>query len=81
MEDKTGNLWIGSDYGKNEGDTLGGLWCSSISVGNPEEKTFTKVSSKEVWWIFEDKDNNIWFGTRNMGLYRYDRKTFTKFSE
>jgi ligand-binding sensor domain-containing protein len=26
-------------------------------------------------------DQNIWFGTRGMGLYRYNRKTLTRFSE
>ena len=81
LEDKAGNLWVASDYGKNMGDTLGGLWHSTISSSNPTEKTFTKIFNKEVYFILEDKDNNIWFSTRNMGLYRYDRKKFTRFSE
>ena len=81
LEDKAGNLWVASDYGKDMGDTLGGLWHSTISASNPTEKTFTKIFNKEVCFILEDKDNNIWFSTRNMGLYRYDRKTLTKFSE
>jgi ligand-binding sensor domain-containing protein len=81
LEDRAGNLWVASDYGKEMGDTLGGLWHSTISTTNPTEKTFTKIFNKEVCFILEDKDNNIWFGTRNTGLYRYDRKTLTKFSE
>jgi ligand-binding sensor domain-containing protein len=81
LEDRAGNLWVASDYGKEMGDTLGGLWYSTISTTNPTEKTFTKIFNKEVCFILEDKDNNIWFGTRNTGLYRYDRKTLTKFSE
>jgi ligand-binding sensor domain-containing protein len=81
LEDKAGSLWVASDYGKVEGDTLGGLWYSNISSGNPTETTFTKIFNKEVYFILEDKDNNIWFSTRNMGLYRYDKKTITKFSE
>jgi ligand-binding sensor domain-containing protein len=81
LEDKSGNLWVASDYGKDMGDTLGGLWQSTISASNPTERTFTKIFNKEVYFILEDKDNNIWFSTRNMGLYRYDRKTLTKFSE
>jgi ligand-binding sensor domain-containing protein len=28
-----------------------------------------------------DKDGNLWFGTRNNGLYRYDGKSFASFSE
>jgi len=77
LEDKAGNLWVASDYGKELGDTLGGLWYST----NPNDKSFTKISNKEVCFILEDKENNIWFGTRNMGLYRFDRKLVTKFSE
>jgi ligand-binding sensor domain-containing protein len=77
LEDKSGNLWVASDYGKELGDTLGGLWYST----NPNDKSFTKISNKEVCFILEDKENNIWFGTRNMGLYRFDRKLVTKFSE
>jgi ligand-binding sensor domain-containing protein len=79
-EDKAGNVWIVSDYGKNVGDTLGGLWYSRPSVANPKEKTFTKITNKEVYFIFEDRDNNIWFSTRGMGLYRNDRKTLVEFS-
>lgn len=81
LEDKSGNLWVASDYGKDMGDTLGGLWHSTISASNPTGRIFTKIFNKEVYFILEDKDNNIWFSTRNMGLYRYDRKTLTKFSE
>lgn len=80
-EDKAGNVWIASDYGKNVGDTLGGLWYSRPSVTNPTEKTFTKITNREVYFIFEDKDNNIWFSTRGMGLYRYDGKTLVEFSQ
>ena len=81
LEDKAGNLWVASDYGKSIGDTLGGLWHSTISTSNPAEKIFTKIFNKEVYFMLEDKDNNIWFSTRGMGLYRYDRKAITKFSE
>jgi ligand-binding sensor domain-containing protein len=81
LEDRTGNLWVASDYGKNVGDTLGGLWYSGISTADPAEKIFTKIFNKEVYFMLEDKDDNIWFGTRNMGLYRYDRKKIIKFSE
>lgn len=81
LEDKTGNLWVASDYGKYRGDTLGGLWHSIISSSNPSGKTFTKIFNKEVYFILEDKDSKIWFSSTNMGLYCYNRKTITKFSE
>jgi len=81
LEDKSGHLWIASDYGKEMGDTLGGLWFSSTTANNPTEISYTKIFNKEVYFILEDKDNNIWFSTRNMGLYCYNRKTLTKYSE
>jgi hypothetical protein len=34
-----------------------------------------------VWCIFEDRKGGIWFGTRNVGLYRYDGTSFASFSE
>jgi ligand-binding sensor domain-containing protein len=81
LEDKAGNLWVASDYGKKLGDTLGGLWHSTILPGKHTAIKFKKIFNKEVSFILEDKDNNIWFGTRNTDLYRYDRKILTKFSE
>lgn len=81
LEDKAGYLWISSDYGKERGDTLGGLWHSNSTSTDLSEKTYTKIFNKEVYFVLEDKSNNIWFSTTNMGLYCYDRKTLTKFSE
>jgi ligand-binding sensor domain-containing protein len=81
LEDKAGNLWVASDYGKDMGDTLGGVWHSSLSTDNTSEKKFTKIFNKEVYFMLEDKDNNIWFGTRAVGLYRFDGKSITCFSE
>ena len=31
--------------------------------------------------LFVDKNENIWIGTRNTGLYQFDGKSFTNFSE
>jgi ligand-binding sensor domain-containing protein len=81
LEDKAGILWMGSDYGNNPGDSLGGVWRSNLSNDKIAEKTFTKIANKEVFFMLEDKDNNIWLGTRGTGLYRYDGKTITSFSE
>jgi hypothetical protein len=70
------------------GDTLGGLWYSTStsnssgpSTSNSPELTFTKIFNREVYFIFQDNDNNIWFSTRGMGLYCYDRKEMKKYSE
>jgi ligand-binding sensor domain-containing protein len=88
LEDNAGNLWVAADYGKDMGDTLGGLWYSTStsnssvpSTSNSPELTFTKIFNREVYFIFQDNDNNIWFSTRGMGLYCYDRKEMKKYSE
>jgi ligand-binding sensor domain-containing protein len=78
LEDKSGNLWVASMYGNDIGDTLGGLWRSNP----PEDKNpFTKITSKDVYFMLEDKDGNVWFATGGMGLYRYDGKSTVCFSE
>ncbi|HEY4108742.1 ligand-binding sensor domain-containing protein [Puia sp.] len=80
LKDKAGNIWMASDYGKYVGDTLGGVWCYKQS-SEAGEKAFTKITANEVSFMLEDKAGNIWLGTRNTGLYRYDGKTLTNFSE
>lgn len=80
LEDKKGNLWFASDYGKELNDTVGGAW-------RYDGHAFTKFSTKDgltnnaVFLILEDKDGNIWLGTRNIGLYRYDGKSIVNYSE
>ena len=80
VEDRSGNIWFGSDYGNELNDTVGGVW-------RYDGKTYTKYSIKDgltnnaVFLIMEDRSGNIWVGTRNTGLYRFNGKTFTGFSE
>ena len=78
--DKADNIWYASDYGNYIGDTLGGLWFHGQS-SEAGEKSFTKITNQEIFFMLEDKDNAIWLGTRGTGLFRYDGKTFTKYSE
>jgi Two component regulator propeller len=80
LKDRSGKIWMASDYGTFVGDTLGGVWCYKPSSG-AGEKAFTKITAKEVFFMLEDRAGNIWFGTRNTGLYRYDGKVFTNFGE
>ncbi len=71
FEDRTGNIWL------SEGTLNGAYMTLSRYNGN----TFTKIdSSRQVFGIIEDGDNNIWFGTEN-GISRYDGKSFTNFLE
>jgi ligand-binding sensor domain-containing protein len=79
--DKAGNIWIAAEFGKmTEREIKGGLWRF-------DGKSFKNFTTKDglpdnaVFCLVEDRAGNLWIGTRNMGLCRYDGKTFTSFSE
>lgn len=80
LQDRSGNIWFASDYGTELNDSIGGAWRF-------DGRSFTKFSTKDglknnaVFLILEDRENNIWLGTRNIGLYRFNGKTFDSFSE
>lgn len=80
LQDRSGDIWFASDYGAELNDSVGGAW-------RYDGKSYTKYSTKEgltnnaVFLILEDREGNIWAGTRNVGLYRFNGKTFDSFSE
>ncbi|WP_445454688.1 ligand-binding sensor domain-containing protein [Flavobacterium sp. 25HG05S-40] len=80
LEDSKGTIWYASDYLNISDITTGGFWRF-------DTKSFTEFTKKDginntaVSFIFEDSNKNIWISTRNIGLYKYDGKTFTNFSE
>jgi signal transduction histidine kinase/ligand-binding sensor domain-containing protein len=70
LEDKNGNIWIGTKTGVSRYD------------GN----SFTHFTSEEegiagnVVSIMEDKNGFLWFGTKGGGAYMYDGVSFARFS-
>lgn len=80
LHDRKGNTWFASDYGAELNDTVGGVWRYD---GTSVVKYSTKdgLVNNAVFFILEDRDGNIWVGTRNIGLYRFNGKTFDNFSE
>lgn len=67
-EDKTGNIWIGT-----EGNGIMNLNLQTGELKNAAQKLdFLKKST--VMAILEDEQKNLWFSTTN-GLYRYNYKT------
>jgi ligand-binding sensor domain-containing protein len=47
-------------------------------------KSFTNITSRipspSFWDVLEDRKGNLWFGTRDSGVYRNDGKTFHHFT-
>ena len=70
-QDKSGNLWFGTN-----GDGV-------IRYGGDAPEYFsidTGLGGVAVRGIVEDKDGNIWFGTEG-GITKYDGDSFTNFTE
>jgi ligand-binding sensor domain-containing protein len=80
LSDKAGNIWFTGEEGNNSYESKDGIWSY-------DGKTFTNFSTKDgmgkyfVHFMLEDRNGNIWIGTRNTGLYKYDGKSFTNLSE
>lgn len=48
---------------------------------NPQNPDARKINAYSVYCSMKDKSGNIWFGTQTMGVFRYDGKSFTWFTE
>jgi len=77
IEDRAGILWIGSDGGLDEFNSLSGGWANHQ---NDPENPYS-LSDNFVSSILEDKNGFLWIGTLDGGLNKYDRETgqFTHF--
>lgn len=85
-QDNQGNFWFGSRIAeKDNPDRDGRTGNGGLSRFNG--KTFTRfdgiegLSKNDIYAINEDKNGNIWIGANRLGVYRYDGKEFTLFSE
>jgi ligand-binding sensor domain-containing protein len=80
LQDKAGNIWFAGGEKLNTVESEDGIWCY-------DGKAYKNFSTKDglgiyaVYVFLEDGASNIWIGTRNNRLYRYDGKSFSCFSE
>ena len=71
LEDREGNLWVGTQDG---------------GVNRLSDGRFKTYSSAEglagdiAWPVFGDRDGNIWIGTKSSGLSRFRDGRFTTYS-
>ena len=87
MEDSKGNLWIGNNAG---GSPVGGIGVVKydgkafihFTKQHQLRKEDTKGNSLDrVFSIGEDTLGNIWFGTVESGVWRYDGHTIKNFTQ
>ncbi|WP_316830884.1 two-component regulator propeller domain-containing protein [Pedobacter aquatilis] len=89
-ESKNGKIWFGTNNGVCIYD---GIKFTAFHLPGMNNKSFLPDKKwsdlkpslnslkvlKTVLSIVGDKNGNIWLGTENMGLYRYNGKTFANF--
>src|ERR1035437_6025576 len=74
-QDSKGFIWIGTDDGLNLYDA----YSFKVYKNNPDDSL--SISGNVITDIEEDKNGNLWIGTRSNGLNFYHRNTdkFTRF--
>jgi len=80
LQDRNGRLWFSGGENSNGFGGNDGIWRYD---GNSVTNFATKdgLGDFAVWCFLEDRNGYIWVGTRNVGLYRFDGKRFSTFSE
>ncbi len=68
LQDSKGFLWFGTEDGLNKYDGY------NFTIYRHNEKDSTSISDNFIWELYEDSDNNLWIGTSNGGLNRFDRE-------
>ncbi len=80
LADSKGNIWFSGEEKQYSVESEGGIWSYNGQTFKNYD-TNTGMSKYFVWFMLEEKNGALWIGTRNTGLYKYDGKTFTDFSE
>ena len=88
LVDKSGKIWFNGEEKITTIESEGGIWRYDPSASlRTDGKIFENFTTKNgmgkysIWSMLEDRNGNIWIGTRNCGLYQYTGQTFETFSE
>lgn len=79
LADRNGNLWFSGGEKDDGYSSAGGIW--RYDGDSLKQFSSNTLGGYSVWSMLQDKAGNIWFGTRNNGLYKYDGNSFTSYSE
>lgn len=71
IQDQYGFMWFATTQGLNTYDGY------KISVFNNDPLNSKSLSDDNIKSLYEDKQGNLWAGTRNNGLNKYHRETNT----
>ncbi|AWV97298.1 ligand-binding sensor domain-containing protein [Arcticibacterium luteifluviistationis] len=69
LVDKAGTVWVGTGEGVFKYNPL------AESNGGQSFSAFEKIPSVNITDIMEDKDGNIWFTSKDLGVFLYDGKS------
>lgn len=80
--DEDGNVWAGTWGGGISilNPKTGEITRMPFDVARPKTQTIStsdRLNTSTVWSIKQDRQKNIWIGTHNGGLSKYDRATKT----
>ncbi len=79
LEDQQGNIWFASEFGDIVGrENHGGLWKYDGSTFT-NYTTANGLPDNSINCVVQDKAGNLWIGSRNMGLCKFDGKVFVCF--
>jgi ligand-binding sensor domain-containing protein len=80
-KDSDGDIWFGTwanSYQRyNAATDQFDQMPADATLSKKGLKTSDKLIDNVVWSIYEDKQKNLWLGTHNSGLNKYDKKTGT----